>query len=376
MKFSIHQAVLLNLIQTVSKAVATRTTKQVLSGILIDVQSSKLTMTAYDLELGIQDTINVTEDNGLIVSEEGSIVLPARFFLDVVRKLPSQDVFIEVNNNYMTEIKSGGAEFHLHGIDYAEFPRLPIFNRSQVLEIPSGQLKILIQSTSFAASNSEVRPILTGVHVQLSDQCLLFTATDGLRLAKQQFILTTATDTNWNAVLPSKSLTELGKVLPDDNEIIIKVEFTETHSMFLIGHTKYYTRLIDGAYPDTSRLIPCDSKTNVTIAVQVIAGAIDRAALIARDRDNHQVRLEVQQGQITLSSSSPEIGNVSEVVQSSLQQGEDLSIAFNAKYVLDALKTILEDESVISFNGTTQPFVIRSIANSNGLQLISPVLTR
>src|SRR5579875_2085343 len=128
MKFSVHQSALLQLTQTVSKAVAVRTTKQVLTGILLEATEDTLRATAYDLELGIQDEIIADEQSGLRVEQPGAIVLPARYLSEVVRKLPLADVTVTIQNNYVAEIQSGQAQFHLHGIDAAEFPKLPLFH--------------------------------------------------------------------------------------------------------------------------------------------------------------------------------------------------------------------------------------------------------
>lgn len=375
MKFSIRQPALLHMLQVASKAVAVRTTKQVLTGILLEVSEGTLTVTAYDLELGIQDRIEADEKNELQIETPGSIVLPARYFSDVIRKLPNSVLSISVNNNYMTSIESGQVEFHLHGIDAAEFPKLPVFHSASYLQLPSDLLREFIRTTAFAASTSEVRPVLTGIHIDHRDGRLTFTATDGLRMAMRSGSFEDSGVPNWTAVLPGKSLQELAKVLSDDAEPTT-LQLTESHSLFVIGHTHFYTRLIDGTYPDTSRIIPKAYRTEIRLDVSTVASAIDRAALIARDRDNHMVRLEVKGSQMTFSSSSPEIGNVSESVEAIQKDGEDFQIAFNAKYVLDALNAFEDGEVIVRFNGSNQPFTITEPDSDAGLQLISPVLMR
>lgn len=373
MRFAIQKAALMQAIQTVSKAVAVRTTKQVLSGILLELQPGELNATAYDMELGIQTKVSTDEKNELNVQESGSIVLPARYFTEIVRKLPDTLITMNVANNYMTEISTGSVEFHLHGIDADEFPKLPSFIGVEGLQIPSMMLSQLIQTTAFATANTEVRPILTGIDIKCKDERLIFTATDGLRLATQHTRM--AELPAWEAVIPGKSLTELAKILPDD-EGPVHLYLTESHSLFVSGETKFYTRLIEGTYPDTSRIIPSGHKTELVVPGDDILDAIDRAALIARDRDNHMVRLEVQDDTVTVSSSSPEIGNVSETVHVSQKDGEDLQIAFNARYVIDALRALDAAEVRIRFNGSTQAFVIEKTGDTSTLQLISPVLWR
>ncbi|MCL6626402.1 MAG: DNA polymerase III subunit beta, partial [Alicyclobacillus shizuokensis] len=243
------------------------------------------------------------------------------------------------------------------------------------LTVTSDLLSALIKSTVFATANTEVRPTLTGIHVQSVADTLTFTATDGLRLATRSVKHATAQATEWDAVLPGKSLLELLKILPDE-QLPVTIQFTSSHCLFAQATTLFYTRLIDGAYPDTSRIIPSDHRTQVVVDAELLMNAVDRAALIAPVRENHMVRLSVSDDALTIASSSPEVGNVSESLPIVAKQGEDLTIAFNARYVLDALRVCETPEVQVQFNGAQQPFVIRRQGQNDGLQLISPMLTR
>ncbi len=373
MKLTISQPALIDIISIVSKAVATRTPKPVLTGILLEASTGQLTATAYDLELGIQSTITSDDDNRLDVEDAGNIVLPARYFSDVVKKLPADLVTIQVEANYMTLIQSGKAQFHLHGIDADEFPRLPSFDQSRSLNLASDLLNELITSTVFATSTLEARPILTGVNLEFRDQLLTATATDALRLARKQTTVENSEGVEeWSAVIPGKSFGELAKLLPPGSDPIT-VQFTTSHSLFEIGSTLFYSRLIDGNYPDTERIIPSGHKTEVAFDLSSLRGAIDRASLIARDRE---VRLEVADDTVVIASNSPEIGNLSETIDIISKQGDNLTISFNAKYVLDALRAMDMDVVHVYFNGWNQPFVMRQEGDDFGLQLISPVLMR
>ncbi|MCL6592576.1 MAG: DNA polymerase III subunit beta [Alicyclobacillus sp.] len=375
MRFTITQPVLQTVIQIAAKAVAVRTPKQVLTGILLETDTQHLTVTAYNLELGIRNEIQATEDNRLSIAEPGAIVLPARYLTEVVRRLPQVDITVAVENHYMTMIQAGSSEFRLHGIDAAEFPNLPEITGGTSLTMPASTLKDLVRSTAFACATSEVRPILTGIYAECNQEALTFTATDGLRLARKTWSLQSANETPWTAVLPSKSLTELAKSLPEE-EGAVQVQVTSSHSLFQAGHIQFYTRLIDGAYPDTSKILPIHHKTEVIADSQVFTDALERAALIARDRENHMVRLEVQGTNIHLFSSSPEVGHVSERLTAKQTTGDDLSIAFNARFVLEALRAIGGEQIRLSFNGSNQPFTLRQVGDEDGLQLISPVLWR
>ncbi|MBX5435775.1 MAG: DNA polymerase III subunit beta [Alicyclobacillaceae bacterium] len=379
MRFQIRQPAIADVVQTVSKAVAVRTTKPVLTGILLELTPQSLTATAYDLELGIQHVLNADDENGLEILEVGSIVLPARYFTDVIRKLPGDTVSVDIQNNYMATIRSGSAEFHLHGIDAAEFPQLPVFRQAHSVQLPSRLLGELIRSTAFAASNLPVRPVLTGILFEFEAAAVRLTATDGLRLATRVASAEDASETpEWtsrSAILPGKSVLELLKILPD-GEQLVTLQFTDTHSLFQVGDTSFYTRLIDGVYPDTKRLIPPSYRTEVRVQRELLHDAIDRAALIARDRENHMVRLEVRAEDLVVSSSSPEVGNVSEQVGVEHKSGDDLLIAFNARYVLEALRALPAGVVAVRLNGPNQPFVLTSAETDDNLQLISPVLIR
>lgn len=379
MRFQIRQSAFLQVVQTVAKAVAVRTPKPVLTGILLEVTPSTLTATAYDLELGIQDILSANEDNGLDVQEPGAIVLPARYLTDVIRKLPEHTLSLEAQANYMTTIQSGSAEFHLHGIDAAEFPQLPAFLHAQSLQMSGQVLKELIRSTAFAVSALQVRPVLTGIYFEYQGASIRVTATDGLRLATCFTTIRAADEpeepVSYSAILPGKSVSELVKLLPEDDEPVT-VQFTDSHSMFQVGQTYFYTRLIDGTYPDTKRLIPTTYSTEVVLPGEVLHDAVDRAALIARDRESHMVRLEVRGQTLVVSSSSPEVGNVSEHIDGVATSGTDLTIAFNARYVLDALRALLPGDVRVRFNGPNQPFVLTKANSEENLQLISPVLIR
>lgn len=375
MHFTISQSAFNQLLQTVSKAVATRTTKQVLTGILLSAETTTLRATAYDLEIGIEDTLEVSPEGQLEIETPGSIVIPARYLTDVVRKLPNSLMTFQVSNPYMADIRSGSAEFHLHGIDAAEFPKLPQFHTAKSLTVSSSLLRQFIRSSAYAASTLEARPTLTGIHNTFENGQMTFTATDGLRLGMYTAPIPENPDFTWNAIVPAKSLAELTKLLPEEDMPVI-LQLTDSHSLFVIGQTHFYTRLIEGVYPDISRIIPNHFATTLRIDNNLFANAIDRAALIARDRENHMVRMELQEKSVTISSNSPEIGNVSESIEAKEKTGDDLVIAFNSHYVLEALRATASDEVQVQFNGPNQPFTLHVPGEQNNLQLISPVLMR
>jgi DNA polymerase III subunit beta len=233
----------------------------------------------------------------------------------------------------------------------------------------------MIRQTVFAVSTSETRPILTGVNWKLENGELTCIATDSHRLALRKAKIETTNQEKYSIVIPGKSLNEFSKILDDSSELV-DIVITENQVLFKTKHLLFFSRLLDGNYPDTSRLIPDDSKTDVVLNVKEFLQSIDRASLLAREGRNNVVKLSTMpEGIIEISSNSPEIGKVSEEVQSKSVDGEDLKISFSAKYMLDALKALEGSEIKINFTGAMRPFVIRTLDDDSMLQLILPVRT-
>ncbi|WP_338787899.1 DNA polymerase III subunit beta [Metabacillus sp. FJAT-53654] len=377
MKFIIQRDKLVQSVQDVMKAVSSRTTIPILTGIKIVANSEGVTLTGSDSDISIESFIPVEEDGNEIVEiqQSGSVVLQARFFSEIVKKLPMDIVEIEVGNQHSTIIRSGKAEFSLNGLDAEEYPHLPQIEEEKMFKIPTDLLKAMIRQTVFAVSTSETRPILTGVNWKLENSELICIATDSHRLALRKAAINTESQNLYNVVIPGKSLSELSKIL-DDTSDLIEIVITENQVLFKAKNLLFFSRLLDGNYPDTSRLIPSESKTNMTINSKEFLQAIDRASLLAKEARNNVVKLStITDGMVEISSNSPEIGKVSEEIQSSEIQGEELKISFSAKYVMDALKALEGTEIIINFTGAMRPFVIRTTQDDSMLQLILPVRT-
>jgi DNA polymerase III subunit beta len=377
MQFIIQRDRLIQSVQEVMKAVTSRTTIPILTGIKITVTKEGITLTGSDSDISIESFIPAEEDGNEIIEikEVGSIVLNARFFSEIVKKLPMDTIELEVQNNFQTMIRSGKAEFNLNGLDAEEYPHLPVIEEENVFKIPADLLKTLIRQTVFAVSTSETRPILTGVNLQVGNGELTCIATDSHRLAMRTAKLETAVNGIYNVVIPGKSLNELSKILDDTNDLL-EIVITENQVLFKAKNLLFFSRLLEGNYPDTSRLIPTDSKTDVTVHVKDFLQAIDRASLLAREGRNNVVKLTTLEGGIIeISSNTPEIGKVIEEVQAESIEGEELKISFSAKFVMDALKALEGTDIKVNFTGAMRPFVIRSLHDDTMLQLILPVRT-
>ncbi|WP_249872264.1 DNA polymerase III subunit beta [Oceanobacillus saliphilus] len=377
MKFIIQRDRLIAGVQDVMKAISSRTVIPILTGMKIDAKQHGITLTGSDSDISIESYIPAEEDGAVHVEqiEEGTIVLHAKYFPDIVRKLPEKTVSIEVDSNLKVTIKSGKAEFNLNGQDAEEYPHLPKLETENSFEMPIDLLKSMIKQTVFAVSTMETRPILTGVNLKLASNVLTFTATDSHRLSKREVPVTDATMEIQQVVVPGKSLNELYKIL-DDSEETVEISVTNNQILFRTKHLNFLSRLLDGNYPETSRLIPEQSKTKIQVKTKELLSTIDRASLLAKEERNNVVRLSTQgDSVIEISSNSPEVGNVVEEIIVEDIQGEELKISFSSKYMIDALKAIEYDEVIIEFTGAMRPFIIRPLNENSILQLILPVRT-
>lgn len=378
MKLTILKDSLNEAIQHVSKAISSRPTIAILSGIKIDVEPSGVILTASDTEISIQSTIPIEQDGTEIVHiySPGSVVLPAKFFIEMIRKLPSSEVMIEVKDNFITWIRSGTAEIQLVGLDPEEYPLLPQLEENDIVSISSELLKTMIKQTTFAVSTSETSPILTGVLWNFRQDRLQLMACDRLRMASREAQIDADNNIEIDKiVIAGKSLNELNKLLPDEN-INIHIVVANNQVLFKLDRILFYTRILDGAYPDTSKLIPQSFQTHLTIDTKKLADAIDRAYLLSREEKTNIVKLTIlDQATVEVSSSSTELGKVTEQLDTHKLSGDLLSISFNSKYMLDALKVIDSDYIQMCFRGPNQPIIIQPEDHTNMLHLIMPYRT-
>jgi len=377
MKFSIQRERPVESVQDVMKAVTSRTTIPILTGIKITAAEQGVTLTGSDSDISIESFIPREEDGDEIVEvvEPGAIVLQAKYLGEIVKKLPTDYVDFEVQNRFQVIIRSGMSEFNLIGQDADEYPLLPQIEEDHVFKIPSDLLKNVIRQTVFAVSTTETRPILTGVNWKIADNELVCVATDSHRLALRKARIEGDAGQTYNIVIPGKSLNELYKTL-DDTSDPVEIVITENQILFKAKNWLFFSRLLEGNYPDTSRLIPTDSKTTVVVKTKDLLHSIDRASLLAREHRNHVVRCTtIDERTLEISSISPEVGKVVEELPCESIEGEELKIAFSAKYVMEALKALEGTDIKINFTGAMRPFIIRPIGDESILQLILPVRT-
>lgn len=371
MNFKISKRVFYNALSVVSRAISANSPLPWLSGIKLDVTLDALTLTGSDSDVSIQKVIKKTDKDGQFsVSEPGSVVIEAKYILEIVRKIDADELIIEVVDGSLTKISGLSAEFNINGMKAEDYPQIDFTIPTKQFELESDALLKLITQTSFATSDKETRPVLTGVNFKADGNQLECVATDSFRLARKTVELKTNTD--FNITIPAKSLAEVAKTIEKDEKVLICV--SEKKAQFWFDNTVIQTRLIDGAYPETSRLIPTEFMYELTLDSRDILNAIDRASFI-KSEGISIIKLSASEKEIIISTKSQEVGSSKEKLNAIKYTGQPLEISFSGRYVFDAVRVLNGSVVKISFSGEMKPFIIRNAEDDSILQLILPVRT-
>lgn len=361
MKFIVNQRDLAKHINIAQKGISSRTTLQILDGILIEAQKDRIKLTATDLEISIETFVQAE------VKHEGSIVVNSKIFGEIIKKLPDAWINIEVNNNNIN-IKCENSEFNIIGNPGEDYPDLPLVIEEKSFVLPKDLFKNAIRQTVFATTQDETRPSLTGVLLEIENNVISFVSLDGYRLALRK--IPTKSDVSLKIIIPGRSLNELNKIL-DDREEDINISYAQGQVVFNIGDTIVYTRLLDGQFFNYKDIMRKDHKTNVIVNKREFQNGLERASLLAKEEKANLVRLNVLDEQVIIRSNS-EIGDVFEQI-SSTQNGENLNIAFNSRYILEGIKIMDAEEIQLNFMGSLNPCIITGVDDDSYTYLVLPV---
>lgn len=369
MQFRILRTELLNALNKVSRAVSNKSPLPVLTGIKFELTEEALILTGSDSDISIETIISKNEDV-LEITKPGSVVLTAHYISEIIRKIESEFIDIQMLDGTLTQIKGEHSEFNLNGIKAIDYPRIDLNRQGEHFTIDSLILKTLINQTVFATSDKENRPILTGVNFRADQGTLNCIATDSYRLARKTIEIDPKLQ--FNITIPAKSLVEISRIIEKVEDIDVYV--SDRKILFALNQVMVQTRLIDGSFPDTSRLVPTEFAYDLRVDSHDVLGAIDRASLLASD-GNNIVKLSLDPNHTIISSKSQAIGSVEEEIDSAFFKGEPLEISFSSKYVSDAIRAIGDNKIKILFTGSMQPFIIQSVEDESLLQLVLPVRT-
>ena len=374
--FSINKNLFLQALNTTKRAISLKNAIPILSTVKIDVTNEGITLIGSNGQISIENFISIKNENaGLLVTSSGSILLEATFFINVVSSLPDVTLDFKEIEQKQIVLTSGKSEITLKGKDADQYPRIQEISASSPLVLETSVLKNIINETAFAASTQESRPILTGVHFVLTENKNLKTvATDSHRMSQKKIVLEKNGD-NFDVVIPSRSLREFSAVFTDDIETV-EIYFTNNQLLFRSENISFYTRLLEGNYPDTDRLIPTEFTSIVTFDKNNLRYAMERARLLSNATQNGTVKLEIINDVVSAHVNSPEVGRVNEEIDTESISGQDLTISFNPTYLIDSLKAINSEKVTISFISAVRPFtLVLNEDTENFIQLITPVRT-
>lgn len=379
MKFTINRSKLIQELSNVQRAIPGKTSMEILLGIKLNLTSNGLYLLGSDSEISIESFINVNkEDAHLKIEETGSVVLPARLLNDIVKKLASDEVKIEVETDYVTKISAANAEFKIIGINAEDFPHLPTIEEQSQIILPAAQLKKVIDQTIFSASNQELKPSLTGLYLAIDKDQLTAVATDSHRLSQRKLLLENQQLSGITPmILPKKTVKELARVVPDYADI--KMTIASHQVVFQFENITVYSRLIDGTYPDASRLIPTEFNTEVVLNAQYFSGAMDRASLMSHEGKNNIVQLSIEDQHVELKVLGAEIGNVTEEIEYQELVGENIKISFNPDYMNEALKSFGDQTICLQLISPVRTMLLKAYPEKDSknalLQLLTPIRT-
>ncbi len=368
---------LVEAVSNVQRAVSSKSSVPALEGILLKAEREEMTLCGFDLELGMTTRLPAR------IEESGSVILGARLFSDIIRRLPGDLVKLTVDEKNVTTIESGASEFSIAGMGAEEYPELPSVSGAGEFSVQNDLLKGMIRQTIFAVADSDAKPIHTGTLFELSGGRLRLVSVDGYRLAMREEILTgegaegtdgldapAGSSEEMSFVVPGKTLTEVMKLLPEDDGTV-GIQVGRRHILFTIGSYTVISRLLEGEFLDYRSAIPSACQTEVKVNTREFINSVERVSLLITDRLKSPVRCVFGEDSIHLSCSTA-IGRANDQFSASIQ-GAGLEMGFNNRYLLDALRNTEGDEVRIQLNGPLSPMKIMPPEGDSYLFLVLPV---
>jgi len=367
MKVLCEKEKILKGINSVINGVASKTTMPVLEGILIQTNDNELKLTSYDLEIGIEYILEAE------IEEQGSTVVNAIMFSEIVRKLPNKIIKITINENNLLEIECEGSLYKLATMNPDEFPELPQISVDNSIEIEQTVLKNMIRKTIFAVSTEENRPIFTGCLFEVVENKLNVVAVDGYRLAIKSNVINEKVN-SFSSVIPGKTLNEVNKIISDSFEPV-KIGISRNQALFEMENCKIVTRLLDGEFLKYANTIPQSWETRIKVNKNNIQECFERIKLISASaiekEKKYPVKINVEVGKVTISCAN-QTGDAKEEIYVETE-GKELEIGFNPVFFLEALKAIDDEEVYIEFGTNRSPCIIKPIDSGNYIYMILPI---
>ncbi len=376
MNLTIERDILLENLNIISKGLPVKTPMHILTGIMLYATDTDLFMTSSNSDISVEVDI---ADSRLQIETPGKTVVPGRFFIDIIKKINSRKINLCVSDDKILIIKADRGEYKLHIMDPLDYPKIDFVSQDNPLKIKAEVIKSIVKETVFATAQSEKKPILTGLNLNCSSNKLIATATDSFRLAQK--VVSIESENDFNITIPSSSLEELCKAIDSYNEDL-NLYFTQNKLLVTYNHVCFQTRLLDGNYPDTSRLIPNEFPIVVKFNKDELASAVERVSLLSpRDKTTDKeitfsiIKFSIKKDRIVeISCNNTNIGDArEELIPTNLETNSPITIGFSSRYLLEALKSFISTEISLNISGEIRPFIIRGDMDSNLTQLILPV---
>jgi len=363
MQFSCDQALLAEAINVATRALPNRTTMPILEGIYMEATQEGVTMICSDLSKGMETKLEAT------VTESGAAVLPGKLLAEVARKLPAGDVVVTAKGSQVT-IKTAYTNMKLSCQDAQQYPPLAQVESARPIIISQPALRDMIRQTVFSVSQEDLRPALTGALLEIENSKARLVALDGFRLALRETPLGEDYG-KLSAVIPGPALQDMMKTLTDNPEDKALLTLTRSHIMVDMGNSRFVSRLLDGDFIKYQQILPSEWKSRIRVATSDLSAALERVSTMARGGTNNLIYFLLKEGELQLQAES-EQGQADDRVPCKLE-GEELEIAFNARYMMDVMRNLGEDEMYICFNSNISPCTIRPVEGNHFLYLVLPV---
>lgn len=372
MNFSVSKNAFYQGLTHVNKAITVNSPLPQLSGIKIDVLENQLVLTASDSDLSIEHKLFLSDaDNKLNIEEIGSVVIDARYLLDIVRKLDDELVHFELIDGSLVKIYDSIADYKINGMRANQYPQIDFSQPELKFTLKSDVLNQAINQTLFATSDRETRPVLTGVNFNFdkAEKKLVIIATDSYRLAHKTVYLDNV-DEDFNITIPRKVLNELNRMIESVEEI--EVALNNKKIQFQFDHLLIQSRLLDGVFPETKRLIPTQFVTEVSLQTKQLLRSIDRASFIKQEGVS-TVKFDIISDEIVVTNTSQEMGSFKESLSIDTFEGEPLKISFSTRFMMEALRSLNSLDVHIKFAGDMRPFLLLNPNDDSILHLVLPV---
>ncbi|MBQ3021586.1 MAG: DNA polymerase III subunit beta [Bacilli bacterium] len=371
MKFTIDKNILLDSLVNVVRAISPKNIIPILNGIKFELNNEGLNLIASDSDLTIKSFIPKKDIKN--IEEEGTIIIQSKYIIDIIRKMPSDEINIEVIDGLKIRIYTDDSLYNLNCLNTEDYPQIILETSNNPIILKSDIIKNMVKQTIFAVSMQESRPLLTGLNLKINNNIMEVVATDSYRLAKKTIVLENSYPESVDITIPGKNINEFDKILDEDGEVELHVFSNKV--IFKYENIIFQSSLLNGNYPNTSNLIPNEFEIIINTNLDKFYSSIDRAALLTQSKDKNIVRMETNDKILNISSYASEIGKVEDKITIDKNTEKNIAISFSSKYMMDALKTFNEEELLILLNNDSSPIILKSIKDESLIQLILPIKT-